>query len=143
MTSFSIGERPIPTSDERSKPFFDATLRGELLLQHCGTCGRWTWPVKVRCIECLADDLRWEPASGLGTLYTFTLVHQIVHPGFKDETPYNLALVDLDEGVRVHTSIVGVPNDELRIGMRLSVVFVPASDEIAVPMFQPSPGSAD
>jgi uncharacterized OB-fold protein len=141
MTSFSIGERPIPAVDERSKPFFDATLRGELLLQHCGTCGRWTWPVKVRCIECLADDLRWEPASGLGTLYTFTLVHQIVHPGFKDEMPYNLALVDLDEGVRVHTSIVGVPNDELRIGMRLRVVFVPASEEIAIPMFEPSPGS--
>ena len=65
-------------------------------------------------------------------------MHQLVHPGFKGEMPYNLALVDLDEGVRTHSSIVGVGNDELRIGMRLSVVFVPASEHIAVPMFQPS-----
>jgi uncharacterized protein len=137
MTSFSIGDRPVPEPDEQSRPFFDATLRGELLLQHCVACGRWTWPVKPRCIDCLADDLRWETASGLATLYSFTLVHQVVHPGFKSEMPYNLALVDLDEGVRIHTSIFGAPNEELRIGMPLSVVFVPASDQIAVPMFQP------
>jgi uncharacterized OB-fold protein len=139
LTSYSIGDRPIPAADERSKPFFDATRRGELLLQRCGACGRWTWPVKARCIDCLADELRWEPASGFGTLYSFTLVHQRVHPGFADEMPYNLALVDLDEGVRVHTSVVGVTNEELRIGMRLAVVFVPASEEIAVPMFEPAP----
>jgi uncharacterized OB-fold protein len=138
VSGFSVGERPIPEPDEWSQAFFDATLRGELLLQRCGACGRWMWPVKVRCIECLADELRWEPASGLGTLYSYTLVHQLVHPGFKAEMPYNLALVDLDEGVRTHSSIVGIGNDELRVGMRLSVVFVPASEHIAVPMFQPA-----
>ena len=137
MSAFSIGERPVPEPDEASQPFFDATLRGELLLQRCGTCGRWTWPVKVRCIDCFADALHWEAASGHGTLYSFTLVHQLVHPGFKDETPYNLAQVDLDEGVRIFTAIVGVPNDELTVGMRVEAVFIAASDHIAVPMFQP------
>ena len=137
MTEFSVGDRPIPEPDEASQPFFDATLRGELLLQHCAVCGRWMWPAKVRCIECLADGLEWKPASGLATLYSFTLVHQLVHPGFKGEMPYNLAQVDLDEGVRTHSSIVGVPSDQLKVGMRLSVVFVPASEHIAIPMFQP------
>ena len=140
MSAFSIGERPIPEPDEASQPFFDATLRGELLLQRCGTCGRWTWPVKVRCIDCFADDLHWEAASGRGTLYSFTLVHQLVHPGFKGETPYNLAQVDLDEGVRIFTAIVGVPNDELAVGMRVEVVFIAASDRVAVPMFRPLMG---
>ncbi len=137
MSDFSVGDRPIPEPDEQSQPFFDATLRGELLLQRCGACGRWMWPVKARCIDCLSDDLRWDKSSGLGTLYSYTLVHQLVHPGFKGEMPYNLALVDLDEGVRTHSSIVGVANGDLRIGMRLSVVFVPASEHIAVPMFEP------
>jgi uncharacterized OB-fold protein len=137
MTSYSIGDRPVPEPDELSQPFFDATLRGELLLQRCGACGRWMWPAKLRCIDCLSDELTWEASTGLGTLYSFTLVHQLVHPGFKGEMPYNLALVDLDEGVRAHSSIVGVPNDELRSGMRVSVVFVPASEHIAVPMFEP------
>ena len=72
MTEFSIGERPVPEPDERSRPFFEATLREELLLQHCGTCGRWTWPVKERCIDCLADDLRWE--AGVGSRHA-VLVH--------------------------------------------------------------------
>jgi len=139
---FTLGDRPVPSPDEWSQPFFDATLRGELLLQHCGACGRWMWPVRPRCIDCLSDDLRWEPSSGSATLYSFTLVHQLVHPGFKGEMPYNLALVDLDEGVRIHTSIVGIPNDQLQIGMALSVVFVPGSDEIAVPMFRPADESA-
>ena len=107
MTEFSIGERPFPEPDERSRPFFEATLREELLLQHCGTCGRWTWPVKERCIECFADNLQWKAASGAATLYSFTLVHQLVHPGFKGEMPYNLSQVDLDEGVRIHSSVVG------------------------------------
>jgi len=138
VTDYSIGDRPVPEPDEWSQPFFDGTLRGELMLQHCGACGRWMWPAKVRCIECLADGLQWQAASGLGTLYSFTLVHQLVHPGFRGEMPYNLALVDLDEGVRIQTSIVGVPNDELSIGTRVSAVFVPASDEIAVPMFEPA-----
>jgi hypothetical protein len=138
VTEFSVGERPIPEPDEASRPFFDATLRGELLLQHCGACGRWMWPAKVRCIECLADGLEWKPASGRATLYSFTLVHQLVHPGFKGEMPYNLALVDLEEGVRTHSSIVGVPADELRVGMPLAVVFVPASEHIAIPMFEPA-----
>jgi len=95
------------------------------------------WPAKVRCIECLADGLEWKPASGRATLYSYTLVHQLVHPGFKGEMPYNLALVDLEEGVRTHSSIVGVAADELRVGMPLSVVFVPASEHIAIPMFEP------
>jgi uncharacterized OB-fold protein len=108
------------------------------MLQHCGACGRWMWPVKSRCIDCLSDNVRWEPATGRGTLYSFTLVHQLVHPGFKGEMPYVLALVDLEEGVRVHTSIVGVANEDLHIEMPVSVVFVPASGEIAVPMFEPA-----
>ena len=76
-------------------------------------------------------------SSGDGTLYSFTLVHQLVHPGFAGEVPYNVAMVDLDEGVRIHSTVVGVANEDLRIGMRLHVAFVPATDDISVPVFQP------
>jgi len=121
VTDFSVGERPIPEPDEASRPFFDATLRGELLLQRCGACGRWMWPAKVRCIECLADGLEWTPASGRATLYSYTLVHQLVHPGFKDGMPYNLALVDLEEGVRVVSRLIGVTPDQVKPGMKLKI----------------------
>ena len=102
-----------PSARPHSQPFFDGTLRGELMLQRCGACGTWMWPVRTRCIECFSDDLAWTAARGTGTLYSYTLVHQVFHPGFASEVPYNVAMVDLDEGVRMVTNIVGVPDEEL------------------------------
>lgn len=130
--------KPVPRPDEASRPFYDATLRGELVLQRCTTCGRWMWPVRVRCIECFADGLEWAPAQGTGTLYSFTLVHQVFHPGFAGEIPYNVAMVDLTEGVRVITNVVGVANDALEVGMPLVATFERISDELALPKFEPS-----
>jgi uncharacterized OB-fold protein len=130
--------KPIPLPDQASQPFFDGTLRGELLLQRCNTCGTWMWPVRVRCIACFGDELRWAAAAGTGTLYSFTLVHQVFHPGFAEEVPYNVAFVDLTEGVRIITNIVGVANDELRIGLPVVATFERISDDLALPKFRPA-----
>jgi uncharacterized protein len=136
--------KPVPVPDPASQPFFDGTLRGELMLQRCGRCGTWMWPVRPRCTSCFSDELSWAAASGRGTLYSFTLVHQLYHPGFATEIPYNVAQVDLDEGVRIITSIVDVDNDELRIGTPLTVTFEPITDQVALPKFRPleSPSGA-
>ena len=131
-------QKPIPEPDQHSQPFFDATLRGELLLQRCARCGTWMWPYRPRCISCLSDELAWTPAAGTGTLYSYTLVHQVFHPGFADEIPYNVAMVDLAEGVRIVTNIVGVANDQLRIGTPLVVTFERISDSLALPKFRPA-----
>ena len=108
------------------------------MLQRCDACGTWMWPVRARCIYCFGDDLAWTAAPGTGTLYSFTLVHQVFHPGFANEVPYNVAMVDLDEGVRMITNIVGVPDDELRVGLPLVVTFERISDELALPKFRPA-----
>lgn len=129
-------DKPLPVPDEHSAPFFEATLRGELLLQHCDDCGRWMWPVRFRCIDCLGGSVSWRPASGRGTVYTFTIVHQIFHPGFASEVPYNVAVIDLDEGVRCYSRVVDVPNDELRIGQRVEALFERISAEFALPTFR-------
>jgi uncharacterized protein len=129
-------DKPRPVPDERSAPFFEATVRGELLLQHCGACGRWMWPVRFRCIDCMSGDVVWRPASGRGTVYTFTVIHQLFHPGFAAEVPYNVAVIDLDEGVRCYSTVVGVANDDLRIGDHVEVVFERISAEFALPKFR-------
>lgn len=129
-------DKPLPVPDEHSAPFFAATLRGELLLQRCGTCGRWMWPVRPRCIDCLGADVAWTPASGFGTVYTFTIIHQIFHPGFAAAVPYNVAMIDLDEGVRMISHVADVANDELRIGQPVEVFFEPVSAELALPKFR-------
>ena len=131
-------QKPLPVPDEASQPFFAGAREERLMIQRCSACGTIMWPVKTRCINCLGPDLAWIQASGQGTLYSFALMHQIYHPGFADEVPYNLAEVDLAEGLRIITNIVGCPNDQLRIGMPLEVTFEAITPEITLPKFKPA-----
>src|SRR6266567_7540826 len=131
-------KRPIPIPDDASRPFFEGARRHELMLQRCNTCDAYMWPVKDRCDVCWSDDVRWVKASGKGTLYSFVLMHQLYHPGFADEIPYNVSIVDLAEGVRMTTNVVGLPNAELRVGMPLEVTFDDINEEITLPKFRPA-----
>lgn len=126
-------DKPFPAPDELSRPFFDGTLRGELVLQHCTACGQWMWPVRFRCTNCLGADVEWKAVAGTGTIYTFTIIHQVFHPGFASSVPYNVTVVDLDEGVRFITNVIDVANDELRIGSRVGLVFERVSEHLALP----------
>ena len=138
--------RPVPVPDDISAPFFDGATRGALMLQHCGACGRWSFPVRERCPHCMAGGLGWRQASGRGTLYTFAIMHQVMHPGFASEVPYNVCQVDLDEGVRMVANVVGLAGRALRIGMRLEAVFEAGGEAggegVHVPRFRPLDGEA-
>jgi hypothetical protein len=127
--------RPVPVPDEASAPFFEGAARGELMLQRCGSCGAFMWPVKTRCVECFSGEVEWARASGRGELYSWAVVHQR-YPGF--EEPYVLATVETSEGVRFNTSVVGVEESELEIGMPLEAVFEPVSEAVVVPKFKPA-----
>jgi uncharacterized OB-fold protein len=130
--------KPVPIPDEISAPFFDGAREGRLMLQHCTDCGRWSFPVRERCPHCFAAGLEWRAASGRGTLYTFAVMHQVMNPGFADAVPYNIAQIDLEEGVRMVSNVIGCPNDSLRIGMKLEAVFEPVSDSVTLPKFRPA-----
>ncbi|MEO7019033.1 MAG: Zn-ribbon domain-containing OB-fold protein [Ktedonobacteraceae bacterium] len=138
MAETSNYKKPIPIPDEAFKLFFEGAREHKLMIQRCSACGTATWPVKSRCPTCLSGDLAWVQASGKGTLYTFALMHQVFHPGFASEVPYNIAEVDLAEGVRMLSSIVGCSNADLRIGMPLDVTFEDITDEISLPKFKPA-----
>jgi uncharacterized OB-fold protein len=130
--------KPSPIPDEASAAFFDGARNGRLMLQHCTACGTWSWPVRERCPHCFAAKLEWRQASGRGSLYTFTIMHQVMNPGFASAVPYNVAQVDLAEGVRVTSNVVGIGNDALRIGMPLEVVFEEVAEAVRVPKFRPA-----
>jgi uncharacterized protein len=125
--------RPAPVPDEASAPFFEGAARGELMLQRCVSCGTFMWPVKPRCVECFSGAVEWAPASGRAELHSFVVVHQR-YPGFPE--PYVVATVEVPEGVRFNTSIVGADPGELQIGMALEVVFEPVSAAVVVPKFK-------
>lgn len=130
-------QKPVPTPDEASRPFFEGAREHRLMIQKCSSCGAVMWPVKTRCDNCLQATVTWVQASGKATLYSFTLMHQLLHPGFASEIPYNIAQVDLAEGLRILTNVVGCRNDELVIGMPLEVTFEDLSSEVTLPKFRP------
>jgi uncharacterized OB-fold protein len=132
--------KPIPVPDEISAPFFNGARDGKLMLQYCSACDGWSFPVRERCPHCFAAKLEWRAASGKGTLYTFAIMHQVMNPGFAGSVPYNVSQIDLAEGVRMISNVVGVDNRDLRIGMQLEAVFDDIGDDIRVPKFRPAAG---
>lgn len=130
--------KPVPQPDEVSRPFFEGAARGELMIQQCDSCRAYLAPGSRCCTECLSEELRWVAASGQGTLFTFAVMYQRYHPGFAADLPYNIAVVQLAEGPRLNTAIVGVPNDALQVGMPLAVTFEEAGDGVFLPKFAPA-----
>ena len=122
--------------DESSAPFFEGAAQGRLVLQRCGACETWMWPVKYRCIHCFSADVGWRPASGQATLYSLSVVHQ-QYPGFPH--PYVIATVETDEGVRFNTTLVGDDAETMAIGSALVAEFDADEKPLTLPRFRRIP----
>lgn len=129
---------PLPQPDEISRPFFEGARRHALMIQHCPNCGTYQLPGRFACDECLEEDPEWVEASGRGTVFTFTVVHQLYHPAFSEKIPYNVAVVELEEGPRLVSTIVGVENENITVGMDVEVEFEDVTEEITLPVFRPT-----
>src|SRR3970040_929674 len=129
-------EKPLPLPDAASQPFFDGAMAGKLMLMKCSMCGSVRLPSRQHCDECLSPDFAWIEASGKGTVRTFSMMHQRYHPQFAAEIPYNITTVELDEGPRLPTNLIGIANDQIRVGMRVKVDWERHSD-VAIPKFRP------
>jgi len=131
-------KKPIPVPNEDSMEYWAGCREGRLMLQQCEACGHVRFYPRILCTACGKTDTRWIQASGKGTVYTYTVVHRAPSAAFKEDVPYVLALVELDEGPRMMTNLVDTGDRKLEIGMPVSVVFEKMSDEISVPKFKPA-----
>jgi uncharacterized OB-fold protein len=113
----------VPETDPFSRPYWEAAARGRLLLRRCRSCGRAHHHPREFCPYCWSEDVVWEEASGRATLYTWSVVHRNDLPGFRERTPYVVAVVDLAEGPRTATEVVGCAPGRLRAGAELEVDF--------------------
>ena len=138
MASEPKYKKPVPHVDEESKGFWEACQRHELYLQKCGSCGTVRYYPRALCPACLSDDTAWVLSSGRGTVYTYTVTFQNQSAGFREEVPYVLAYVELEEGARMLSNIVGCPPDAVHIGMPVEVVFDDVTAEITLPKFRPA-----
>ena len=113
--------RPVPTPT--SQPYWDGLTENRILVQHCEDCQSWVFYPRSRCTTCLSDALTWKEVSGSGTIFTFTITAQPTVPMFADETPQLIAIVELEEGIRMTTTLVTDDPSSLRIGARVAPVF--------------------
>ena len=131
-------KKPLPRVDEETRGFWEALARHELYVQRCRSCGTTRFYPRSVCPACLSSDTEWLRSSGRGTVYSFTVTHQNQAPGFREELPYVLAIVELDEGVRMMTNVVGCAPDAVRVGMPVQVVFEDVTAEITLAKFRPA-----
>jgi uncharacterized OB-fold protein len=131
--------RPAPVVTDDSKAFWEAARDHRLVAQRCRDCGRLRHPPRPMCPECHSIDLEIVELVGTGTVYSYAILHHPQHPAFS--YPVVAALVDLDEGIRVVSNLVGVEPRDVRIGMPVKVTFEETADGMAVPVFESAESS--
>lgn len=130
--------RPVPEPDDASAPFWEAAAHHHLVIQRCARCGAFRHPPRPMCPRCTAFDHDWMPASGRGRVWSWVVAHAPVLPAFAEKTPYNVVVVELPEGVRMIGTLVDTPNDGIREGMEVEVVFEDVEDGVSLPQWRPA-----
>jgi len=131
-------DKPLPAVTEDGAPYWAAAREGRLELQRCAKCKHWRFPPSVVCPKCLAFEHEWAPVSGRATIYSFIVVHRPQHPGFAKDAPYNVALIELEEGPRMLTNIVDCDLDTLAVGQKVQLVLQDTGKGAALPRFRPA-----
>jgi uncharacterized OB-fold protein len=130
--------KPIPVPTLETRPYWEGCKAHELRIQRCAACAHHQFFPRMYCTQCMSDRVEWVEASGRGKVLSYTIVHRPVSPAFKDEIPYVVALVTLDEGPTMMTNIVGWSPQSLAIGMPVAVTFEDWTEEISIPKFRPA-----
>lgn len=132
----SQNQIPLPQIDDRNRPFFAGAQEHRLLIQRCTRCDTLQSPGRFACTECGSDALEWVESTGRGTVFTYVIMHQKYHPAFENDIPYNVAVIELEEGPRLVSNVVDVEPEEIEVGMDVDVMFEPITDEVTLPRFR-------
>ena len=133
------GIRPLPQPDELTAPYWQAARRHELRIMRCQDCGAYRHPPTLRCMSCGSEKVKFERLSGYGTIYSFTVVHRLLVPGFNE--PYVVILVNpietKDDTVRIVSNLRGSGNGvaPAQMGMRVLVQFDDVTPDVTLPYF--------
>jgi uncharacterized OB-fold protein len=132
-------KRLVPDPTPETREFWEGAKRGELRIQRCRACTRAYFFPRPFCPRCSSGDVEWFTASGRGRLYSYVISHRPA-PGFQDWTPYVIAIVELEEGPRMMSNIVGVEPEpgNLPVGLPLQVHWERLTDDVAIPLFRPA-----
>jgi uncharacterized protein len=129
--------RSIPkSSDDLNGQFWAHCTEGKLCFQQCLDCDTWRHMPRYMCAHCGSDRWHWQESSGKGRIFSWIITHQAMHPKFRDETPYAVLVVEMDEGVRFVSRPLGIANEDLAIDLPVQVIFETIGEEFALPLFR-------
>jgi len=134
-----IPSKPAPQPTEASQPFWDACRRHELRIQRCAECDMLIHYPKLCCPRDGTTAFEWPLMDGRGSVHSYAVCRRAFHPAFKEETPYVVAIIELDEGVRMISNVIGTHPEAVEIGMRVTLEWDDAG-EIPLPKFRPLTG---
>lgn len=128
--------KPAPHPTLISAPYWESLNEGKLSIQKCTACGSRQHYPRPFCVTCLSPDLEWEAASGRATLFSFTIVRRAASPAFAADVPYVLAIVELEEGPHMTGNVIGIPAEEVVVGMPLELTMVTVGDGQSLPQWK-------
>ena len=132
----TIYNKPLPQPNADTKPFWDGCREHELRFQKCAECGHVRWPASFLCPTCHSQETAWMTAKGRGKIYSYVIYHRAYHPGFDKDVPYVVALVELDEGPRMLTNIIGCRPEEVQCDMTVEARWEDIEENISLPKFR-------
>ncbi|WP_405755981.1 MULTISPECIES: bifunctional MaoC family dehydratase N-terminal/OB-fold nucleic acid binding domain-containing protein [unclassified Streptomyces] len=130
--------RPRPVVNRDNAGFWDGVARHQLLIQRCTSCSALRFPWLPGCNACGSPEWDTVAASGAGTVYSYVVMHHPAFPAF--DPPYAVGLIELAEGVRMVSNVIGVPYDKVRVGLPVSLEFLRVDEDLELPVFRGSGG---
>ncbi len=129
--------RPRPAVSSLNRPYWEGLKQHRFVMPQCNECGKTWYPPTPFCPACWSPSFAWQELSGRGRVNSWVVFHQAYFSSFKADVPYNVAEVELEEGPRLLTNLVGVDNADIRIGMMVEIHFDDVSDDITLAKFRP------
>ena len=126
---------PRPTVE--TKRYWEECKKHKVLIQHCSNCEKYQFYPRPICTNCMSEEIEWKQASGRGEILSYTTVHRAISKAYAKEVPYVVALIELDEGVTMMSNVISCKFEDIKIGMRVEVIFEDWSEEFAIPKFCP------
>ena len=130
-------KKPVPVPSRESQPYWDGLRDGKLLMPRCDRCEKYWFPPSLLCPHCYSARWTWTETKGRGRIFSYVVYHRVYHLAFAQEVPYAVAVIELDEGPRMYSNVIGIAPEKLVCDMHVEVAYEPITDAITLAKFKP------
>jgi uncharacterized OB-fold protein len=128
--------KPLPSKDLDGKPFWESCKSHSMALQRCVACGHFRYPPRSLCPKCHSAEAELRPVSGRGRVYVSLVMCHSYGPAWEKDVPYNVSIIELEEGVHMWSNVVGCSPDDVKIGDDVTIIYDDVTEEITLPKFR-------